>query len=254
MPLLTWGDLLKAQDDNETIEQAIARIVQEHDDDASAHLDTGQSLQSHKASEIIDHLARSVYRDKLIFDRFQFDETFNSLDAWSKTAGVSLTSMGEVTLSTTASTNNTQSLSCGPGDSQQEGGAKANSPTFEVRAKLDQTTNQTIYLLHGDPDVPMGWGFKIVNNTLSSCYFDAGSTEHLTTISGITLTDWNIFRVEYINATSLKFYVNGVLKVTVTSAPGNAAGNYFFARIKTAANTIKTMYIQSLHYDEDYSQ
>ncbi len=254
MPLLTWGDLLKAQDDNETIEEAIARIVQEHDDDASAHLDTGQSLQSHKASEIIDHLARSVYRDKLIFNRFQFDEFFNTLDSWQKSSGVTLIGIGEVEFVTAATTSNRRNLYTNPGDSNQEGGANVNDPIFETRVKIAQTTNQEIYILHGDPDVPKGWGFKIANGTLSSCYYDDTSTEQLTTISGITLTDWNIYRVEFVDGVSVKFYVNGVLKVTVTDDIDNASGTYMWYSIKTTANAAKTMYVQSLHYDEEYSQ
>lgn len=65
MPTINWGDLLKSQADDETIEQAIARIIQAHDDDESSHLDTGQALQSHKASDIIDHLAHSIIEDKI---------------------------------------------------------------------------------------------------------------------------------------------------------------------------------------------
>lgn len=65
MAIPTWGTLKKSQVDNETIESAIARLIQAHDDDETAHLETGQSLQSHKASEIIDHLAGSIIEDKL---------------------------------------------------------------------------------------------------------------------------------------------------------------------------------------------
>lgn len=254
MPATIWGDLLKSQTDSETIEQAIARIVQQHDDDASAHLDTNQSLESHKAADIIDHLARSVYRDKLAFDRFQIDEHFSSLDAWSKTSGVTLSALGEVTLATTASTNNTQNLYAAPGDSQQEGGANANDPIFEARVKLDQITNQNVYIMHGDPDVPDGYGFKVVNGTLSVMYYDNASAEQLHTISGITLTDWNLYRCEFVNGVSLKYYINGTLVYTVTSAVGNSAGNYFFVRLKTTTTAIKKAYVQSLHYDEAYSQ
>jgi hypothetical protein len=57
--------LAKSQTDNETIEEAIARIVAEHESDEEAHLGVGDSLQSHKASEIIDHLASSIIADKL---------------------------------------------------------------------------------------------------------------------------------------------------------------------------------------------
>ncbi|MEI7961345.1 MAG: right-handed parallel beta-helix repeat-containing protein [archaeon] len=65
MPIENWGLLPKSQVDSETIEEAIARLITAHNDDETAHLDVGQSLQSHASSEIIDHLADSVLNDKL---------------------------------------------------------------------------------------------------------------------------------------------------------------------------------------------
>lgn len=60
-----WGDMNRATNDATTIDEAIATAITAHDDDPEAHLDTDQSLQSHRASEIIDHLAESVVNDKL---------------------------------------------------------------------------------------------------------------------------------------------------------------------------------------------
>jgi hypothetical protein len=60
-----WGQLNKSAIDNETIEEAIARLILEHDEDPEAHLGEGGSLLSHKASEIIDHLATSIIADKI---------------------------------------------------------------------------------------------------------------------------------------------------------------------------------------------
>ncbi len=65
---LTWEHIPKNAEDPETIEQAIQRIIQEHNNDSESHLLEGQSLQSHKASEIIDHLAESIIADKLAND------------------------------------------------------------------------------------------------------------------------------------------------------------------------------------------
>jgi len=60
-----WGLLEKSQVDNEKIEDAITRLVGVHESDPDSHLGVGESLQSHKASEIIDHVARSIVADKL---------------------------------------------------------------------------------------------------------------------------------------------------------------------------------------------
>ena len=87
-----WGLLPKSQIDSELIEEAIARMVGEHNEDEEAHLGTGQSLQSHKASEIIDHLVASIIADKiknkevtvekLFDDKYYFKSAFESLDGW----------------------------------------------------------------------------------------------------------------------------------------------------------------------------
>jgi len=39
-----WGLLPKAQDDAETIEQAIARLIAEHETDSGAHTGIGESI------------------------------------------------------------------------------------------------------------------------------------------------------------------------------------------------------------------
>ena len=70
-----------------------------------------------------------------------------------------------------------------------------------------------------------------VNKTDSKLYAHSsaggGTTDHLETeITGITLTNINTYRIEYIVGTSVKFYVNGVLKATnITNLPnsGNIA-------------------------------
>lgn len=62
--LIPWSTLPRATDDNETIEEAIARLIADHEADPTAHLGEGESLSEHKGSEVIDHLAGSVVVDK----------------------------------------------------------------------------------------------------------------------------------------------------------------------------------------------
>lgn len=61
----TWEMLPKSQDDNSLITDAIGDAIADHNADVDAHLGTNESLQSHRAAEIIDHLAESVVNDKL---------------------------------------------------------------------------------------------------------------------------------------------------------------------------------------------
>lgn len=60
-----WGNLFKSQISSEKIEEAVARMIQDHEDDPDAHVETGESLQSHKAAAVIDHIARSIVTDKI---------------------------------------------------------------------------------------------------------------------------------------------------------------------------------------------
>lgn len=60
-----WGPMAKDLNNNQTIPQAIAEAVTVHNDDPEAHLGPTQALQSHRAAEVIDHLAESVVNDKI---------------------------------------------------------------------------------------------------------------------------------------------------------------------------------------------
>lgn len=60
-----WGGLQRANNDPTVIDEAISEAIVAHNDDPDAHLGDDQSLQSHRASEIIDHLAESVVNDKI---------------------------------------------------------------------------------------------------------------------------------------------------------------------------------------------
>lgn len=60
-----WGDLDRATNDNTKIDQAIDEAITAHNDDPDAHLGAEQALESHRASEIIDHRAESVVNDKI---------------------------------------------------------------------------------------------------------------------------------------------------------------------------------------------
>lgn len=87
MTLPLWGMMQKAQDDPETIEQAIARMIAEHEADPEAHLGEGESLSMHKHEEIIDHPAQSVVLDKTPFR--DYEEFIGDLGAheWSAEVG-----------------------------------------------------------------------------------------------------------------------------------------------------------------------
>ncbi|MCX6743524.1 MAG: hypothetical protein NT116_04780 [Candidatus Parcubacteria bacterium] len=82
----TWGMVPKSQSNPDTIDDQIDADIIAHNADESAHLAAGQSLQSHKAAEIIDHIAGSVVADKLarvLSDGLLFREDGRTFDVWS---------------------------------------------------------------------------------------------------------------------------------------------------------------------------
>lgn len=60
-----WAGLERANNDPTTIDEAIGEAIIAHNDDPDAHLGPSQALESHRASEIIDHRAESVVNDKI---------------------------------------------------------------------------------------------------------------------------------------------------------------------------------------------
>lgn len=61
----TWGAMGESVTNPQTVMQAIAQGVDAHNNDPEAHLGPSQALQSHRAAEVIDHLAESVVNDKI---------------------------------------------------------------------------------------------------------------------------------------------------------------------------------------------
>lgn len=97
-----------------------------------------------------------------------------------------------------------------------------------------------------------GFGFKVISGTLYACIWKYDSGEMAQSIPGITLTDYNNYRVEYKPAESIKFYVNNVLKYEIAYDPDvfptgknpvPCAVNF-----KTTNNTAKSIYLEQFAY------
>jgi len=245
----TWGLLPKSQTNDELIEAAIVRLIAEHNNDETAHLGTGQSLQSHKASEIIDHVAASIVADK-IKDRevrpsklgmVYFGTIFESLDGFYKTAGVSLSGdIDEVLMTTLAVTNDSQSLfklmlnrpAVFSWDKYRE---------FETTIKVSSVSNIETRIQTGRPAPNQHFGFKILNNTLYGSVADGNETTevNLMTISADT---YYALKAVLTPGVKVEFFVGGVSKGTATThlPSGITYTNYLFAAlVKTLEDAVK---------------
>lgn len=65
MTLPNWFNLSKTATDPQTIGEAIAEAIDNHNADTEAHLGVDESLETHRENAVIDHPAESVVNDKL---------------------------------------------------------------------------------------------------------------------------------------------------------------------------------------------
>lgn len=252
MALPVWGNLEKSQIDPEKIEEAIARLIQAHEDDANAHLEVGESLYSHKAAEIIDHLIHSIIADKLkdfevtiekLTSNKRYIQThFESLDAWNQAGdGETQQYLGGLWIRSLPVNGNKRIVWA----KYDTVGLNflAKNPVFEMVLRLGRDTNQEARFGMGDPQTDFV-GFKVVDNTLYAMWTD-DEISHTQEITGITLTEFNRWRAVMISGTSIKFYINNILKATITTDLPEEEDrlNSFFFSIETMADEDKYLVV-----------
>lgn len=227
-----WGLLPKAQDDNQKIDEAITAAISAHESDPDAHLGEGDSLQSHKASEIIDHKLGSILADKLTNSEQMYLCTFESLDRWTLTGSEYGTFWPGVVLWVDGVSPVYSSLKTelfGPAEFLNY----SKNMLFQTTAWVAETGKKTVIMGFGrisSSDVVDGFGIRIINGTIYGYWHD-GSTLHTTTLSDVDFYDLHVYRAQYDALTlTVTFYVDGVQKGTITldEAPGSEDGECVF--------------------------
>lgn len=257
MVTTNWGMLAKSAVDSETIEQAIARLILEHESDETSHLEVGESLQSHKASEIIDHLALSIIADKLgdrevtvsklNRDKFYLEMFFESIDGYiyefDPDGAISATLCLLV-----IKAGPTIDSRAGVGAGGLVGCVWAKNPSFQIFLRLPLATSQNAYFGMGgsqvmdSPPVEDFAGFYIENGTLYAQNSNDGNITS-TEITGIDITENHAYRIATDYGTDIKFYVDDVLKAThSTNLPTFNGDNMFSASIKNTAAANRWIY------------
>jgi hypothetical protein len=248
-----WGMLSKSAVDDETIEEAIVRLIQAHDDDEEAHLDTGQSLQSHKASDVIDHLAASIVEDKLAdynvtpvkIGMLIFTSFFESLDNYSKTSGVSYDlTFRFVKLVTSGAPNDQQGLVYVNTIPFHEFSWDKDR-FFETAVVLKQTSNV---------EVLIGPGFEMINNYIYFVFTGGhiyGRCFHNGSHTDVDLGTYNANQkyalyFEFKAGVQCDFYVDNVLLGTIsTNLPSGVESSevVFSAYCKNLGGASKSLYL-----------
>jgi hypothetical protein len=260
MAVPTWGMLTKSQIDPETIEEAIARLIQEHNENEEAHLGPGQSLQSHKASEIIDHLVASIIADKikegqidlskLSADRLTLISVFESFDGWEQYKygnGLLTKKILGFSISSGTVAGNYYILSAEPGSNYAVLNFQKD-PLFQTTVEMPTGLARKFVFGCGSAFEDENWfGFRVLNSVLYAVHYN-GTVEVTTSISGVDLTKNNVFRA-WFNADENKifFYINGVLKATHdANLPTGDATSVIFYWVENVGGNITQVWIRDL--------
>lgn len=258
----TWSLQSKSQIDPEKVEEAIARLILEHNEDETAHLGAGQSLQSHKAATIIDHVVDSVVADKLADqslslkkftgNQYVISSCFESVDGWNSkqylgAGGYTLGIFG-TKIYTDNNPGSATFLATVP-DTTEYVLDFAKSPFFQTSLRINSSVNSGGTFRCGGSK---RFGFKIENGVLYA-QTDDDVVETTTEIPGIDTTKYNIYRAVFDSVGgTIKYYVNGVLKVTHTENLPTGNDDYLFSYgINNLGYVLREMWIRDFLWCQD---
>jgi hypothetical protein len=318
-----WGDLSKSQVDPSTINEEIDLMIVNHLNDPDAHLEIGQSLQSHKASEIIDHLAHSIIEDKIAtgeissrcittdqiigkdirtaedvgstvdgvsmlpsgiemwqagekkvdipingnpsfagnvkvqsleYSKFTLQTLFESLDGWSKSAGVS-NEFGAVEIQSGIVINTPKYLYAGVAPDVMFYPDITKNPIFDTILYVTGASGHISYFGFGIFDEATGAGFKVSSSNLYAVWFDENNEEQTDLISAFDDSVYHRYRIEIEYGVEVRWYYDGVLAIQKTWLEidtlwiGAASFNYY---IKYVSGNQSIMYILNALFQQDF--
>jgi len=257
MSAVTWGSLSKAQDDPETIEECINRLILAHNEAETSHQGTGQSLESHKNSEEIDHRDYSLV-EKIIkrglFSQFNASIPIQSSDAFYINAYESGFFPAGAWIATSGDAHNQARLY-----SKRFSPLAAifdKSPKLGMTIKFDTNDNITANFGMGDRGVwnygPFVGFLHSGGNLYSRVTDEDGLNASYEEITGIDMTNWNTFVVEYTYGVGAKFYVNDVLKSTLNnSLPDISSGCPFFVELTTRESAAHEVFVKPFSFSQN---
>lgn len=214
-----WGAMYKSQIDNEKIEEAINRLIAEHESDSDSHLGAGKSLEAHRASEIIDHPAGSILADKVSFTEVITHCSFESLDCWAKSNIAWVTvEFGDTVLlaaeyGVETPTYIQRDLKWAVGFTDYD-----TNWMFQFIAWTNYDTGTTARVIMGGVAGSDGFGFEFANGVVRGFLRNGASYTYTANLS-IDHTALHLYRAFY-DKTQAKFifYVDGVEKASISKS------------------------------------
>jgi hypothetical protein len=255
MSIETWGLMPKSQIDDETIEQAIIRLIGVHEVDPTSHLGENESIDAHRKSEIIDHLASSIVADKFAMQQIMKQTLFESIASWYKAGvvtnflgGLVVTVKGNATIDSYVYNDNigfwdTPDLIYADNLWQSDFYYAKNYYTADVYFGIG--------VMEGVPSAyDYFFGFKIVNNTIYTLFGD-GSSLNAVSHGSLGLARMHSVRV-FISREHQEayFYLDNVLIRTVdVSQMVDTAIGTFGVYMDKVGGTLVSQYINFRLYN-----
>jgi hypothetical protein len=259
-----WGMLPKAQDNNQTIAEAIAEAITAHNADYTAHSGAGQSIDVHRNSEVIDHLADSIVADKLLAGQIslakmsqtrmfsQIDlNILNNVTYFSDSWGNAF--YGEI--SNGASTNTWYGGYFGGDQMNAFLGAKQFSPTFRMRVVSNDGIYGKVFFGIGDIDTDQNLGFYFDGATVKSQWCSTYPSTIRDTIAGYDATEVHNYSVEVHYNEAILWLIDGVVvktlswPVTLQLEPGNIGLSIYNKRTGGYASSLV---IYQAFFEQDF--
>lgn len=244
-----WGTLPKSQTSAETIDEAVSAAIAAHEADEEAHLGTGESLQSHKAETIIDHLAGSILSDKMSANEEVYNSFFESLTDWEITGSVwkgGLAGLNIYAASGEADVSSIQGLIT----TYQNYLNYEKDLLWQSTLRLDTEAAYKFHAGIGNYTSATnieGFGFYFYNGDVFG-FWGTGASITLTSAITVDPKIMHVYRAQYdASSLTLYFFIDNiqVASITKTSAP-NALEPYVFNWLNRLAINEALVYVQNI--------
>lgn len=219
----TWGLTPKSQIDSQTIDEAIAAAIADHEADPTAHLGTGESIDVHRKNDILDHKAGSVLADKWSMTEIEVTDDFRLLSPWSVTGNVTNSDWPGAGLYVEYGSTNISKL-YSPLLVPEPYFTENVDMLFQIAAQWFGASNNHVNIDLGygveDGTSGAGFGFVVIDGTLKALV-GCNGTDVFSTISDVDITVGHIYRAHFIaNEGVVHFYVDGLEVATLTKPTG----------------------------------
>jgi hypothetical protein len=261
MSIETWGLMPKSQEDGETVEGAIVRLISAHEADPEAHTGTGESLAAHRASDMIDHPVGSIPMEKFSSVEFSLSCDFESLDLWTKSGHVYSNVLGLAKIHSQDNEYPTSYMYASFPHTGYYLSPSINSfLQFVLINYIDyHATSRWGYMYKDVNSDYNGWYFKHVNGVTTAVVRWNGVEQSSGSI-GVSVGSYHVYRIQNEPADGyLRFYIDGEKVWEVDIITGSMQGWIEF-RFETTATAdpgdsdsdSSQIYVQHLLYAYNY--